>query len=153
MAVRTRLVVGMKSVTAPRYPSEAGYVAQMNEQVQMLEDQIRSIVDQFENVTNEIMLEALQPVFDETQRIVPVDHGDLKESGYLEITGSKKAPRVELGYGHGGHPRYAAYVHEITQYQHAAPTQAKFVERPMLQDLDGIRERIATGLAAFAGLT
>lgn len=132
---RLQLTFGLQRVKSPQNPSEPGYAEQMARVVRALEDEITSIIRQFEDVTPEIMLEVLRPTYDKTQVYVPKDTKELAESGYLEITSFRGKPRVELGYAKGGKPRYAMYVHEILDYHHAAPTQAKFVERPMHEDL------------------
>lgn len=139
-----KLGLGLTRVNAPTYSSERGYVSQMNGVIKGLEKDLLSILDAFEVETPEIVRDALQPVFAESQRIVPTRSGRLKRSGYLEITNRGKRPHVEIGYGRGGNPRYAVLVHELPQ-KHAPPTQSKFLERPILQDMQGIINRIANG--------
>lgn len=59
---------------------------------------------------------------------VPVDTEALKKSGRVEKSGSGMGARAEVVYG-GEDAPYALYVHENMQAAHAAPTQAKFLER------------------------
>ena len=91
----------------------------------------------------------------ESQRIVPVDTSTLKQSarvGEPEVFGAHV--QVELGYGYGAqvNPKtgqvagqYAVPVHERLDQYHAPPTQAKFLERAMLDYAD----RYGPTLAAY----
>lgn len=84
-------------------------------------------------------------VMAESQRLVPVETGVLKNSGVVnEPVVEGDAIVVEVGYGYGdayeavaasgegieGGPGYAIYVHEILDNRHDPPTQAKFLETP-----------------------
>jgi hypothetical protein len=150
MVAKLKLKMGLTRVSAPLYPSEPGFVNAVNEQLKMLADEVQSICDQFEEVSPDIMLEALRPTFQKSQRYCPVKSGELKDSGYLEVTSSSKNPRVEMGYAKGGNPRYAVYVHEILDYAHAPPTRAKWLQAALMEDLDQILLRLGSGYAEFA---
>lgn len=123
------------------WPSYPGYVAQMRRQSKALTDALLDIFDQFEEVSEDIMLEALEPTFDKALMYTPVDTGDLKGSAYLEKATFRGKPRVEMGFARGGKPNYAVYVHEIP-YNHAAPTRYKFLEQAMKEDLSSIYIRL-----------
>jgi hypothetical protein len=144
---RLKLRMGLQRVRKPRSPSEPGFVAQMNRQVRALTDELHSILDQFEDATPEIVKDALQPTFDKSQAWCPVRTGELKASGYLEITGKT----VEMGYGFGNKPWYTVFVHENLDQYHAPPTQAKFLERAMKEDMNAIFYRIGANYSQFAG--
>jgi hypothetical protein len=81
--------------------------------------------------SSDVILAALEPAFDLSQTYVPVDTGELKDSGYLEVITWRGIPVVEIGYGLRGEPPYAAMVHENLEAQHEAPTQAKYLERAL----------------------
>lgn len=153
MRSKLKVGLGLKSVRKPRWPSEPGYVAMMNEQVNVLVREIQSIFDQIGEVSEEIMIDALTPTFQVARDVYcPMDTGDLRNSGYLEGTGTAKAPRVEIGFARGGEPRYAVYVHEMVGQYHKPPTQAKFLQRAVLEDLGGIFERVQRGYSEFMNL-
>jgi hypothetical protein len=94
-----------------------------------------------EGETVKILKEALRPTFDRSQIFVPRKTGALKESGYLEVRTFRGKVVAEMGYGRGGQPKYAIIQHENLEYYHDPPAQAKFLERPLLEDADEIRRR------------
>lgn len=78
----------------------------------------------------------------------PVKWGALRDSGHVELPEQRGAEvSVTLGYGGPSAP-YAVYVHEDVMLHHRPPTQAKFLERPMLEAAAGLEERLATALYA-----
>jgi len=94
---------------------------------------------------------AMQPIFDESQRLVPVLTGELKESGFLEVSGELGTVRVSIGYARGGKPDYAVFVHEMVDLKHKAPTQAKFLQQPLEEQIDEIAPRMAAAMKALTG--
>jgi hypothetical protein len=130
-------------------PATAKYVQEVNQSVRELEVLLRSVFDQFLEASPKILLDAMEPIFDESQAMTPVDTGDLIASGYLESTGTKKYPRIEIGYGKGGKPFYTAFVHERLDIFHEPPTMAKFLEIPVRQNLGALRKRIDSGYRKF----
>lgn len=88
-------------------------------------------------------------IFEKSQVLVPVDTGTLRGSGQVTPPfRSGSGWEVQVGYG-GAASAYAIYVHEITTSQHAAPTQAKFLEQPALEEA----ARFGAGMAVeFKGL-
>lgn len=89
-----------------------------------------------------IMVEALRPTFEKSQVLVPVKTGVLKASGFLRESTFRGVPGAEIGYADGGRPFYAAKVHEDLDVFHKPPTQAKFLEQPLLEDIDNIKNRV-----------
>ena len=64
----------------------------------------------------------------ESQKIVPVDTGSLKNSSFTRSRGDDTvAVEVQVGYTAG----YALYVHENLDARHKAGKQAKFLEQPL----------------------
>jgi hypothetical protein len=124
----------------------------MQAQCKSLEEALISVFDQIEELSEPIMLDAMKPTLELAKYYTPVDTGALVDSGYLEGTSTKSYPRVEIGFGFGGNPRYTVYVHEMVQIAHAAPTQAKFLQRAVLEDLPNIYDRLVAGYQeAFGG--
>lgn len=109
-------------------------------------------VQHVEDVTPEILVEALEPAFKLSQIYCPQDTGKLKKSGYLESTTFRGIPTVEIGYGKGGDPDYAAVVHENMEYRHKAPTKAKFLQAALEEQDGDIKERILSRLKHAAGV-
>lgn len=99
-------------------------------------------VNHVENVSTDIMVEALKPTFDLSQTYTPKLTGTLRESGYIEVTRRGKMPRVEIGYGKHGKPVYAAIVHEKVEYRHNPPTRSKFLEAAMNETAGELRNRL-----------
>lgn len=150
-ALRTNAVMGLTRLSKPRYASEPGFVDAVNRQMKTIRDDLEYIFEQFEDATPEIMLEAMRPTFEKSQRYVPKDTMALHDSGYLEIAKRGKNSRVEIGYAKGGNPRYAPYVHEMLSHKHAAPTRAKFLSSAVDEDLYEIIDRLADGYKRFMG--
>lgn len=57
-----------------------------------------------------------------SQELVPVDTGELKESGHVEVQGKTAAVVYDAPH--------ALWVHERLDQHHEPPTQAKFLEQP-----------------------
>lgn len=147
-----RLVMGKTNVRTTGYPSEAGFVRQVNEGMKEITNNLLYCLDQFEGASAEIMYDALKPTFDKTQIYCPHRSGALRDSGYLEIVQWRGTPQVQMGYAKGGNPDYAVYVHEMVEIPHVAPTRAKWVEVAVNEDFGGIIDRIADGYRRFSGL-
>lgn len=106
-----------------------------------------------EVVLPSVMVAALEPTLQLSQVYVPVDTGELKESGYLEeVRRGKGSARAEIGYGKNGQAPYALYVHEMTDIPHKAPTSAKYLERAIDEDYFAILNRIVKGVKESTGL-
>lgn len=153
MAPRRRLRAlvgkGVNRSLANAYPSEPGYRRSMIAQSRAITDQLIKIINAFEDVSEDIMIEALEPTMERARYYTPKDTHALVESAYLEKNSFRGKPRVEIGFAKGGEPDYAAYVHEVLEFKHAAPTQAKFLERAVMEDLDGIYKRMGVAYRRF----
>lgn len=104
------------------------------------------LIRHIEDVTPEILLDALKPTFEKSQEYCPVDTGAMKESGYLEIVEYRRRPTVQIGYGFGGVPPYTATVHENLEWRHEEPTRAKWLQVALDEDASEIEERVINGL-------
>lgn len=122
--------------------SEAGYISAMRNQVKAIHQNLEDAIRQITDATPEAIVFGLEPIMQESQRLVPVDTGDLKRSGFLTIDRTTTGPRVSIGYGRYGRPHYAAMVHERLDFRHAPPTQAKFLEQPIHDRIDDFRRRV-----------
>jgi hypothetical protein len=89
----------------------------------------------------------MQKVFDESQQLVPVDTGALQASGTLELA-NEYFLEATIEYGADNDPLvdYAVVVHEDLQFQHAAPTQAKYLEVPYARHQEELRTELIKNL-------
>lgn len=149
MAQKLKLRMGLERVKKPLYASQSDFVSLVNAQMKAVQNDLEYIMEQFEDVTPEITLEALRPTFELSQLYVPKDTMALHDSGYLEIVSFRGNPKVEIGYAKGGKPEYAPYVHEMTTYHHKSPTSAKFLERAVNEDIGNIIDRVYYGYQRF----
>ena len=147
------LGVGRKRISRQMQPHEAGYVANITGQMDHLRATIKSIVDRVENLTPAALKHGLKPIFDTSQVLVPVDKGRLKRSGFIETRRGVRGVSASVGYAKSGRPHYAVLVHERLEFQHAAGTQAKFLEEAVNRHVDEIGPRIATYLKRNVGIS
>ncbi len=156
MAGPLGIQVGRQRVTVAASPSEAGYIRIIRAQMDNIKDNLLKVIEGIEGATPEAIRFGLQPIFDESQGLVPVDTGDLKASGYVEVRTEGRSGRVraEIGYGLHGKPHYAGFVHEMVHIMHAPPTQAKYLETAVNNHIGDFVRRVglfiqkATGLSA-----
>ena len=74
-----------------------------------------------DDYTNNGIRKIAELIFKLSQKYCPVKTGILKRSGHFEVSGDNTA---RISYD----ANYAAYVHEIMDNYHVAPTQSKFLE-------------------------
>lgn len=134
------------------WASEAGFVAQVNAAMKAMTDEIVRIMDGIVDRTPDVMYNALEPTFEKAKTYTPKRTGRLVNSAYLEITDFRTVQRVEMGFARGGDPPYAVMVHELVEVPHAPPTQAKFLERPLYEDLGLIERRLGVGYRQVFGV-
>ena len=102
------------------------------------------------NATPMALEVALTPTFAKALVYTPVATGKLRASGYMQLKEGSRGPEIEIGFGKGGSPSYAAYVHEMVNIPHTAPTRAKFLQSAIEEDIDDIPKRIAAELRRAA---
>ena len=146
-----RARVGAARISTNMEPSQAGYTRAIRAQMEQIERNLTEVIKQITQETPEILLEALEHTFKKSQLYVPVKTGELKRSGYLEVKKTASGATVEIGYGRGGYPNYAVYVHELTGYYHKPPTRAKFLQAALEEDMDAIRDRLETAYRNMVG--
>lgn len=138
----SQINVGKLHSRQPKWPSEPDYVESIRTQFKHLQLLLANAFKQVEDATPEILLDVLQPTFAKSQVYCPKLTHKLVNSGYLVITKFRGSPRVEMGYGRGGDPFYAAYVHERVDIPHRPPTRSKFLQAAMQEDIRYIRVRL-----------
>lgn len=104
----------------------------------------------------EAMVRALEKYgnarFNESQELVPVETGELKESGVAdkpEWEGNRLA--MEIGYGGTQAEEYAAIVHEDMEAHHDQG-QAKYLEQPLNEAEEKFESEIGGDFVKFAGI-
>lgn len=154
MAGSLNFTVGRVRVTSVPSPSEAAYIRIIREQMGTLSKNLLKVIKKIENVTPQAITFGLQPIFEESQRLVPVDSGDLKRSGFIE-TRTTGAGRVsaEIGYGKFGKPNYAGFVHENLAFRHAPPTQALYLKAAVDKHIGDFTRRVALYMRRETGVT
>ncbi len=153
MAQPLKLTVGRERVTSAALPSEAGYIRSIRQQMVLIRKNMLKVVDYVNVITPEAIEFALKPIFEESQRLVPVDSGKLKASGFVETRRTSTGTVAAIGYARFGKPGYAAFVHERLDVFHRAPTQAKFLETAVVTRIDDFRRRIVFFYQRNTGVT
>jgi hypothetical protein len=148
---QVNLHIGKIRSQGRQYPWEPGYVESIRAQCKDLTNIITSIVTQFGEASEDLILEALEPTFEKAKSYTPYRTGELRGSGYLEKVGFRGRPRVEMGFARGGFPHYAVLVHEDLNMYHNPPTQAKFLQRAVEEDIADIAIRIGQNYKKFMG--
>lgn len=100
------------------------------------------LVRHMQDITPQILFDALEPTFEKSQEYCPYDTGALRDSGYLRIVQTGQKAIVQIGYGFGGEPPYATEVHENLEWHHKAPTRAKWLQVALEEDAGDIQKRI-----------
>lgn len=154
MADPLGIQVGRQRVTVAAHPSEAGYIRSIRSQMDVITKNMLKLIEGIENVTPHAIRFGLEPIFTESQRLVPVDTGDLKASGYVEVRTESRGGRVraEIGYGKHGRPHYAGFVHEMVQIPHAGVTQAKYLEAAVNKHIGDFVRRVSLFIQKGTGL-
>lgn len=121
---------------------EAAYTRSIRVQMRVITANMKKIVEGVHDLTPEAIKYGLQPMFDESQILVPVDKGVLKRSGFLKTRKTSKGAEAVMGYGRFGRPYYTGIVHERLDVAHAAPTQAKFLESAIKKHIGRFLPRV-----------
>jgi hypothetical protein len=98
----------------------------------------------------EVGIEALEETLGKAIEYTPVKDGTLRDSAYLEAETHRGGVVIAIGFGRGGRPDYAVYVHELP-YQHEAPTRSKFLEAALDEDYYQILNKIPRLIRERAG--
>lgn len=146
---RLKALVGKAAAGIAKTKLDARSTVSMLQTARGISDALISVVEAFENVTEEIIVEVLEPTLEIAKEYCPVDTGKLVDSAYLELNTFRGKPRAEMGFARAGDPWYAAIVHESLWFHHEAPTQAKFLERAVFEDLNNIKARIEAAYRDF----
>ena len=142
-APKARARVGYARIPRGTKPSIAFRTRTTRESLNRIMRNLNKILGEMEGATPGALKYGLKPVYEESQRLVPVDTGALKSSGYLEARKTPSGVVAEVGYAKGGKPYYAVFVHENLEAYHKPPTQAKFLQAALEKNMDRIPRRVA----------
>jgi hypothetical protein len=146
--------IGLKRVSGSTPSAQAAVTRDIRTQFEDVKKNLNKVIEGIREITPSALVYGLLPIFDTSQVLVPVDEGDLKASGYLEVKDKAggKLVEAEIGYGRGGDPHYAVFVHEDLQAYHEPPTQAKFLEAAINKHFDDIQPRIIKAIQEGIGM-
>jgi hypothetical protein len=130
--------------------SEQELNRQFQESLDDILTNLRSFIQEVDGITPDVLIEALEPTFGKSLERCPEKTGALRASGYLESRKYYRGAEVEIGYGRGGKPDYAVFVHEMP-YQHAEPTRDKFLQSALDEDYFTILTAIPRLIREAAG--
>jgi hypothetical protein len=110
----------------------------------------RHFINSLEGVAPDILIEAVEPTHRKSIGYAPIKDGDLRASAYLAARTFRGGAEVEVGFGRGGHPDYAIYVHEMP-YAHADPTRSQFLRAALDEDIPSIVSALPRLIRGWAG--
>lgn len=123
--------------------AEAGATRDARASMDRVAKNLKRVIAAIENASPAGLAYALEPIYETSQELVPVDTGKLKRSGYIDARKTGRGIVAEVGYGKGGNPHYTAFVHERLDIYHKPPTQAKFLEEAVNQHQHEVLDRYA----------
>jgi len=144
--------VGSRRLPKGNTSASAGATRDVRRQMASIQRNFQRLIDSVDGVTEEAVHEGLQPIFDESQVLVPVDTGRLKASGFIQTRRTSSGVSGVVGYAAGSNPPYAAIVHERLDASHVSPTQAKFLEAAVMSGFDDFRQRLIAAMRRGLGL-
>lgn len=149
---RLQFPIGRQRLTPNVRGSEAASTRDVRRQMQQILDNAKDVIQAIEGNSPAALIYAVQPIYDESQELVPVDTGKLKDSGFVEVRSTTRGATAVVGYAKGGDPDYAVWVHEHLEVHHEPPTQAKFLEEAVNRHIEEVPERYAYFVKNSLGL-
>ena len=140
------------AAVSPRGGIHHGYEQAVRRQLDEVLEEYRRWAKHMNEESVEVLREALEPTLVKARDIYcPVKDGDLRDSAYLEARQFRGNSVVEIGFGKGGRPHYAAMQHERLDFYHEPPTRAKFLQVALEEDGPDIEAAIIKGLKTASG--
>lgn len=147
-----KVTLSRERATSVVSPSEAGYIGAIKSQMDVILKNLERAIEHINFYTPEAVRFGLEPIYDESQILVPVDKGVLKASGFIETRSGTVHHTTVIGYGKYGNPHYAAMVHERLDLRHEAPTQAKYLEQAIATKGSMFAKRVTEYMSKLAPL-
>ena len=95
---RIRPYMGQRRVGSSRGPVFASLQASFRENVGGIIKSLEEYLEDFKDITPDVLVEALEPTFGKALEYTPEDTGDLRESGYLEAEKFHNRSVVAIGF-------------------------------------------------------
>jgi len=123
--------------------------------IEGLKKKFKDAIEKVPKKVGDAIEEEGQKIFDRTQVIVPRERTrtypeELKDSGVLDHSHSGTKYSSKITYGDsdtdGVGVDYAAAVHEILTARHDPPTQAKYVEQPLIEAIPDVKKAVAAAI-------
>lgn len=114
-----------------------------SDDIKLLAQALKNIPPNMPDLLSKALYEEANVIFNESQKLVPVDTGALRASGVVHPPKTEHhRTSVRVTYG-GPAASYALYVHENLYARHNAPTQAKYLETPLYRQVPVIIKNLA----------
>lgn len=110
---------------------------------------MRQFASNFPRETSNASWEEMRLVMNESQKLCPVEFGNLRGSGYVADPVIMADGTILLSIGYSS--EYAVYVHEIVTNYHKPPTMAKFLELPLIYRADRMMRNIVARVNSKIG--
>ena len=108
-----------------------------------LQEVLKAAKDKTPLAVAQAIWEEANLIFAKSQILVPVDTSALRGSGGVSAPQmGNQGYFVDIFYGGPAAP-YALYVHEIIGNYHNPPTQAKYLEQPLVQAIPDIKNNLS----------
>lgn len=108
-----------------------------------LQNVLKAAKDETPLAVAQAIWEEANLIFAKSQILVPVDTSALRGSGGVSAPQrGNNGYYVDIFYGGPAAP-YALYVHEIIGNYHNPPTQAKYLEQPLVQAIPDIQNNLS----------
>lgn len=148
--LRSTSFMGSRYTRASQGATRAQLQAQFKENMGEILSALDEFIQDVKGMCPDVLVEALEPTLGKAIEYCPIKSGALRESAYLEAEQSRGGTVVAIGFGRGGQPDYAIYVHELPR-QHEEPTRYKFLETALDEDYWSILNSIPTLIRERAG--
>ena len=140
---------GARTSLAGIHPS---YERNVSRQVDNAVKEFERWVKHMQDESIDVLVEALTPTFEKSRDVyAPIKTGELRRSAFLESRKFRGRAQVQIGFGAGGHPPYAALVHELLGVWYEPPTRVKYLQSALEEDASEIQERIISGFKMASG--
>ena len=109
--------------------------------------ELETFRDRYRAAAEGALREEAEAILAEALRLCPVETGALRASGKIHGPAWSGSGDCTVTFTFGGGPvDYAIPQHERLDYKHTPPTQAKYLEQPLLASQEGLDARLIAGI-------